>query len=396
MRCGSRSSTLRVLHVLPSLDPETGGPARSVPALCLALHKAGISTTLFTFGTGQTDTWAYPYELVRFRPLSHTRQVPTLAYLRALRETAPKFDLVHLHSLWNTAITASASVCRRVSVPYLISPRGTLQRTSLSRRAALKRLYAAICENRTIRHARGLHFLTAEEAAESLPLIPKGMPTQVVPNGIDPASLVVPRGNFRRAFPQLGTAPFLLFVGRLHPIKNLALQAQVCELLFPTFPTLKWVLIGPDDGEWAALAAWAAAHGYSDRILWTGLQPHARVVEALVDANLLLMTSHTEAQPMALTEALGAGTPVVMTQGMGFSAPAAAGAAFAAEPTAVALAEAVRGLLASPGEAAKLGESARRYALNHFSWPSVAASMQNFYAETLDRTKHPGSSATPR
>ena len=61
---------MKVLHIVPSLLPESGGPSRAVPELCRALAAAGTEVTLFSThraGNGITiDPAREPYEVVLF------------------------------------------------------------------------------------------------------------------------------------------------------------------------------------------------------------------------------------------------------------------------------------------------------------------------------------------
>ena len=110
---------MRVLHLIPSLDPATGGPARVVPDLCEALAAEGVDVTLWTFrrqGAPVTaEASGSPFPIQYFDPVAGTRELPTAAYCRRLWTAAPTYDLVHLHSLWNGVSTLSSWICRRVA-----------------------------------------------------------------------------------------------------------------------------------------------------------------------------------------------------------------------------------------------------------------------------------------
>ncbi|HYY57624.1 MAG TPA: glycosyltransferase, partial [Pyrinomonadaceae bacterium] len=148
---------MRVLHVIPSLDPSTGGPARSVPALCRALRSAGVEVALYTFRQScapVTVSEDEPFTVRQFKPLYGSREFPSIDFYSHIRRDVYDFDLAHLHSLWNPAISVSALACRRAGVPYMLSPRGMLQRSAVGRRRRLKSGYYRLWERDTIAGAR--------------------------------------------------------------------------------------------------------------------------------------------------------------------------------------------------------------------------------------------------
>lgn len=245
---------MRVLHVVPSLYAETGGPARSIPILCRALQAMGVDVTLYTFRrpgaetTISQDTETFPIEW--FVPAPGSRQFPTVAFYHRLRQGIRQFDLVHLHSLWNPAISVAALACRQAGVPYLLSPRGMLQDGAFHRKQGLKTLYFWLLERRTLAGTAVLHFFTRAETEDSYRFLSSRTSTLVIPSGIDPSSVdEVQRGRFRQSYPDLEGKRLLLCLGRLHWSKGLALQAQALALLVKDFPDLVWVLVGPDEGE---------------------------------------------------------------------------------------------------------------------------------------------------
>lgn len=375
---------MRLLHIVPSLEADTGGPARSVPALCHALQQRGVEVTLFHFNKTRTPALGFAQP---FAPVRGTRQVPTRAYLRALAAALPTYDLVHLHSMWNLAVTLSARACARAATPFVLTPRGMLQSGSTGRRRLLKRLYALAFENRTLRTAATLHFLTETEAQESRPLT-GDKPSFVIPNGINLEELpTVQRGAFRRAHPELAENPFILFIGRLHPGKGLDTQAAAFQQLAADFPDLLWVLAGQDDGEAGRLQARARSAGLSRRLVLTGLLPQAQCFEALADASAFVMTSRPgfEGQPLAAIEALAAGTPVVLTKSVGFLEPGRVGAAEVVENTPTAVAAAVAAILKDPRRASGLAQAGRAFARDHLAWPHIADELIREYDKILAR-----------
>jgi len=379
-----------VLHVVPSLDPATGGPARSVPGLCEALATEGLDVALWAFrrpGAPVTaEAWSSPSPIEYFEPVVGTHELPTTTYCRRLWAVLPTYDLVHLHSLWNGVSTLTAWACRRRGTPYVLSPRGMLQSTSVGRGRLLKRVYYSLLERHTISGSGALHFVSQVEATESATYLAPEARRFIIPNGVAVARAQdrgTEKGAFLRAHPSLQGRRIVLFVGRVHWSKGLWLQAEALPTLIQRVPRATWVLLGPDAGERARLEAWLADKGLQGHVYWAGEVPHAQVMAALADADVFVLTSLHEAQSVALSEALGAGTPIVSCAAAAFADLDQAGAAAIVPRDPAALAGVVAEILENPTRAHALGKAARRFATDVLSWPCIARDMRRGYEEVL-------------
>lgn len=353
-----------------------------MPALCTALSKSGVDISLLAFSASPdyVDASFTPYLMV---PLPGTRQGVTPSYIRTLLQLVRDHDLVHIHSLWNAPTQLAAMLARRTGVPYVVSPRGMLQTTSLSRKARVKDAFTTLVK-KVVTSAAGLHLLTESELADSRVFIPTSANVLVAPNGVDIAlKEQTARGAFRSAHPMLGDRPFVLFLGRLHWSKDLDVQLDACERAAARNADVMWVLVGPDEGEWSSLSSAIAARGLTERVVWVGPVNHDRALEAVGDANALFLTSRHEAHSMAMNEALALGTPLILTPSVGFPELAGTDAALVGE-SAEDLSNALLRIIEDADLADRLGEQGRRFARDHLSWPAIAGRMSTFYAGIIE------------
>lgn len=383
-----RENRLQVLHVVPCLHSTVGGPARSVPALCRALSRGGINVRLYTFQGGQVESGASSSEesipIERFRPFPGSRQFPTLTFYRRIRQDLERCDLVHLHSLWNPVVSLAAFTCRQAGVPYVVSCRGMLQQGAVDRKEWRKRIYYSLWEERTLAGAAAIHFFTAAELRDSRHFLKDPNRFFVVPNGIDPSlAKNVVKGRFREAFPDLKGKQIMLFLGRLHPVKGLELQAEVLALLVQQFPSLVWVLVGPDDGDWPRLSRCISSLGLERHVLWTGPLHGSRCLEALADADVFLLTSRHEAHSQAMNEALASGVPLVITDTVQYDEIEEWGAGYVTSRKAPQVAAALANILAHPQKAREMADAGRRLAAERLEWSRVADAMVQVYEKVL-------------
>lgn len=381
---------MRILQVVPDLRPDAGGPSRSVPELCSALSSAGIEVTLYTTGAPNAPMTLDPAEqnyAVRVFERGRDTLRGVHALYRAVRASAKNFDLIHIHSLWNSVATVSAAAARRAGVPYIIAPRGMLDPYCISRKRALKRAYAATLDRRTVEGAARLHCLNIAEARSLVPGWFRYPECAIAPNGIDLGNCAAASGEFRRSHPEFEGRRLMLFLGRLHPIKGLGLQLEALQLLRPRHPDLVWVLIGPDEGEWPRLAAAAHAAGLEDSVRWIGLIAGPERFSALADADVVVQTSWYECHSMTVNEALGVGVPLVITRSVHFDEVEEAGAGCVVDHDARSLAAAIESILIDPALARKMRLAGQRFAADHLAWPKIAQRLGIAYLDVISHSE---------
>jgi glycosyltransferase involved in cell wall biosynthesis len=265
-----RPARVRVLHVTPYFAPAFtyGGPPRSVLGLCRALRQNDVHVEVFTTNAnGREPLPAAPGGVlydgvpVRYFPLGAPRlfwNAPGLrrVLVRAIRE----FDVVHIHGLWHRPGWDAAHAARRAGVPYVISPRGMLEPQALAIHARRKAIAWRLIERRHLQGAALLH-ATSDREMETLTARRLGPPIVLAPNGVTIDSPAA--DDPRPILGALGLEPdarFVLFVGRIHPIKRLDLLAGAAARLRAR--DVHIVVAGPDEaGHQADVAPLIAASG---------------------------------------------------------------------------------------------------------------------------------------
>jgi glycosyltransferase involved in cell wall biosynthesis len=219
----------------------------------------------------------------------------------------------------------------------------------------------------------------------------------VIPLGID-ASLWDDPGPGRQKFRrQLGLDEDTVAVGavgRIAPVKNYPLLADVAAALRDMAPTLygrvKFIIIGggrPEDV--AAVTDRAAELGVADRVLPAG--PRTDPENFFPGLDLIALTSDNEGTPLSLIEGLAAGRPVAATAVGGVPdvvGPALApGGGFTIHERGVlaprrdarALARGLIWLIEHPDQAARLAALGRRHVRLTYDKSRLAADLGRLY-----------------
>lgn len=382
---------MRILHVIPSLNPRDGGPVTALIGLAeaQAQQPGGDRVSILS-------TWRDKIELnVADKLRASGAAVDMIGPARGplfrhpdVRAGAAKAvgdaDVVHIHSLWEEIQHQTCVAARRIGRPYILRPCGLLAPWSMSQSRLKKRLYLAWRMSKDLRRAAAIHFTSAAERDESL-FVPPDANRIVEPNGLNLAEFehLPEPGRFRARFPQLGRRPFVLFLSRIHRKKGF-------DFLVPAFASIQrkdvaLVIAGPDYGGYQReLEAMIAQAGIGDRVIFTGMLHGGERVEALVDAELFALPSYQENFGNAVVEALAAATPVIISDQVNiWRELQSAGVAGVVPLDAGALARELDRWLADDALRRTASERARDFVWKHYDWRQIARRWQEHYARLI-------------
>jgi glycosyltransferase involved in cell wall biosynthesis len=371
---------VRILHVVPTYLPAVryGGPIYAVHGLCRALAARGHEVSVFTTNVDGKSESAVPLdsdvmlEGVRVRYFrSELRRVYYSRRLgRAVNAEAKSFDVIHLHSvfLWPTYAAARAAAAAKVQ--YVISPRGMLVPELIRERSRwMKTMWLRMFERRTFANAAAIHLTSHREEDDARrTAMPLPHPF-IIPNGID----VVPRPSVPR------DERLVLYFGRISWKKRIDVLIDALAQL----PEARLAIAGNDDeGLTPKLRERARFAGVGDRVTFAGAIDPAAKWELLAGAAVLALPSISENFGNVVLEAMMTETPVVLSEGVGLAEDVRnAGAGIVTADFAGAL----RTLLADGALRAEMGRNGRALVESEFTWPSVAARMEEAYCSIASR-----------
>ncbi len=158
---------------------------------------------------------------------------------------------------------------------------------------------------------------------------------------------------------------------------------DIAERLAAQFPTVRWRLVGPDEGEAEAVRRRIA--GVNADVHWEGPLPVDRTSARMSRASVLVLPSINEPFPMSVLEAMAVGLPVVITESCGLAYLEEQGALAVAQDTLDSLVIAVSSLLASTETRRAMGARAREVVKRDHSPAAIGA--MAISALGLDRSR---------
>ena len=124
--------------------------------------------------------------------------------------------------------------------------------------------------------------------------------------------------------------------------------------------------------------------GLSDSVLFTGVVTGPVKYALLRNADVFVLSSYGEGLPMAVLEAMAAGTPVVITDQCYLPEVEACNAGMTVRCNVDSVAAGLSKVLAEPALRETMGENGRRLVNDKFTWDKVAAATQTLCQRVLD------------
>lgn len=378
----------RVLHILATADPVSGGPIEGAIRCGLAWDADGHRQDLLTLDPPGADHWPdYPGRIIN---LGEGRRglLGRYRFSRGarswLRGHAGDYDAVIVSGLWNFSTMAARLALVGLPVPYFVFTHGMLDpwfKRTYPLKGVAKQLLWLFNEGVLLRHATRVLFTTEEERAlAERVFLPYRVKAAVVGYGASdmPEGDRRQRAAFDAAFPAVQGRRFLLFLSRLHAKKGCDLLIGAFARIAAAHPDLDLVIAGPDDGHTeAGLRQQVRALGLGQRVHFTGMIGGDLKWGAFRRCEAFALTSHQENFGVAVVEAMAASRPVLITDKVNIWREVEQdGAGLVDNDTADGAERLLRRFLAmDEGERARMGAAARGSFERRFRADAAAATL---------------------
>lgn len=395
------TDALKILQVVASYYPAVryGGTIVSVHGLATALAARGHDVHVYTTSVDGDRDSDVPHDQpvmldgvhVWYFRSPNLRRLYRSPDLRAqLARTVANFDVVHTHAVFLWPLWVAARAATRAGVPYVVSPRGMLERDLIRRKSPwLKALWIALIERRNLERAAAIHVTSAREAEELASFHFQLPPVVTIPNGVDLDAPAASDGAVvDRMSVDVSGSPYVLFLGRVSWKKGLDRLVRAMPYISSGLRVI--VAGGDDEGLRGSLEAEAGRLGVADRLVFTGPVAGAGKHASLSGAQLLVLPSHSENFGNVVLEAMAAGCPVVVTPEVG-AAPIveASGAGWVVSGEPATLGARISALAADAELRAVMSARGRAAAAARFSWSAVARDMEALYTSVSARPGGP-------
>ena len=392
---------MKVLHVIPSVAAVRGGPSQAVIEMVRGLRSQDVDAEIVTTNDNGKDLLDVPlYELtdrleeyanvpIRFFPRfsPNINAVREFAFSGALTtwlwQHITEYDLVHVHAIFSYASTIAMAIARIKNVPYITRPLGQLCEWSLQQSKLRKQIYLNVIERSNLLHSKSLHF-TAEQEKTEFNQLGLNIPNFILPHGVYiPTPISDAKTQVRKILHILDQRPIVLFMSRIHPKKGLEYLISALSKLKESNFAL--VIAGSGDPDYVnQIKDLLKTHDICDRTHMIGFVKGETKNLYLQGADIFALTSHSENFGIAAIEALAAGTPVLITDGVAIAPMVKEQAiGYVTQLEVEAIASIIQEFFDHPDIAKQKGDRATLYIAEHYSWAKITCRLMTVYKNLL-------------
>ena len=385
---------MKILMIVPALGSIYGGPSKSVIELAEAIGKRGVNIDVVTTNANGDErinvpllTWIeeknYRIQYFPYWNILDYKFSPSLTHW--LFHNIGNYKLVHTNAVFSYPVLPAYWACQRNKIPYVVTPRGMLEPWALNYKSYKKGLYFSLVEKPALQKASAIHTLASTEA-ENIKTLNLGTPLVVIPNGIYRANFeALPNPEiFYQEFSETRNKTLIIFLGRIDPKKGLDLLAKAFAKAHKLFPETHLIVAGQDNTGYLPTAQhYFKEEGCADAVTFTGMLTGEIKYAALAASNIYVAPSYSEGFSMSVLEGMATGLPCVITTGCNF--PEAKDVAKIVDIDPEQIANALISLLQTPLEAKNMGDRARAFILENYTWDKIVLKMIAIYNEIIKK-----------
>lgn len=357
-----------------------GGPIVSLWNLCRGLAARGVSVRVLTTDADGPRRIPVPPGWLRLADRLEARycrralfELGAPGLVAQLPREVAAADAIYVSGLFVWPLPALALLASLARRPLLIAPRGMLLPAALAGKPKRKRIFLALLRAslpETVWHT------TSEEESRSVREHFPGARILCLPNPVEVPAELPER-------PEAGDPPYLLYLGRLHPHKQVDRILEAFALwhrLHPGAGLDLHIAGGGDPGLRATLVRLAEELGTAHRVRFLGEVSGDAKARLLAGAEGLILASRSENFGQSVAEALAHATPCVVTRTAPWSQLDELGCGFWVEEAD--LAGGIGRLMAlSAEERRAMGRRGRAYVESELSIGAVALRMGEILEE---------------
>jgi glycosyltransferase involved in cell wall biosynthesis len=387
---------MKILMVVPALGEIYGGPSKSVLDLTETIGKSGVSIDIVATNANGYKTLDVPlltwiqkenYRIQYFPYWNFLDYKFTWSLTCWLFKNVNNYELVHTNAIFSYPLLPAYWSCQIAKIPYIVTPRGMLEPWALTYKSWKKKLYLFCLETPALQKASAINMLTSTEA-EHIKKLNIKTPLVIIPNGIHRnycESILSPE-IFYDNFPETKNKKLIIFLGRIDPKKGLNLLAPAFAKVHEKFAETHLIVAGPDNTEFLHTAeSYFSKAGCRDAVTFTGMLTGNIKYAALAAAKIYVAPSYSEGFSISVLEAMAAGLPCVITTGCNFPEAGKTQAASVVTINSHSIAHALIELLQDEEKAKKMGDRARQFILENYTWDRVASKMVSVYQDIINR-----------
>lgn len=311
---------MKILHVIPSVNPSGGGPMEGVKNLGIILSRYGHSVEVVTLDNPSSDFLEnYPFVVHAMGPAKGS-----YAYASKLKQwlkaNIANYDKIIVNGIWQYHSFCTWSVIRKTKIPYFVFTHGMLDpwfKINYPLKHLKKWLYWPWSEYKVLRDAKAVIFTCEEErilAKQSFWLYKANEAVTTYGTASPPKNGSELKNKFISRNPELIGKKIILFLSRIHEKKGCDLLIAAFSKVVDSNDNIHLIIAGPgNESDILKLKNQAKILGIEDKISWLGMVRDDEKWGAFYASDVFCLPSHQENFGIVVAEALACAKPVLIS-----------------------------------------------------------------------------------
>ena len=303
---------MKVSQVIISLDKSIGGPARSLPTMCIGLKNLNVCSDVLTYQSKNPNVESLIEKGIGLhfaeKENSLWGKFCSTSFVKLLEVDV---DIIHIHSLWAWPLHCVSRFAQRNVIPVVWSPRGTLESWSLRQKRIKKWMALFLYQRTDLQNSFCIHATSVEEA-NSIRRLGLKNPIAIIPNGINISNYPMKMWDKN---PQKKRT--LSFLSRIHPKKGIELLLEAWSKM-PSEILKSWNVRIAGEGELRYVnhvrKLLSTKYAKFD-IEMVGPKYGKEKIDFLHQTDVFILPTYSENFGVAIAEAMACGIPVITTKG---------------------------------------------------------------------------------
>ena len=308
---------MRIIEVVPRFRPAIGGMEEHVYQISLELAKRGHEVTVITSSDVDSEDRPLQTEIMQgirvYRsPLIVPRLFRELWLVSNMANVfrGVKGDVVHTHGYRCMSSLQATCLASKKGIPVVLTPHGIYPSRSLAN-AFLKSAFDCTFGHALVTCSKKIVALSEHNVQLLLRIGAMPDKIAVVPNGVCVDEYADLKKSKVKQEPGFAN-PMLLSVGRIDWNKQLDKVIDAMPLILRSFPSAKFVIVGPDYAKFSGrLSQLANKTGVDHALVMTGKVTAERLRELYSAADIFLLPSSYEGFGLSMIDAMISRVPVI-------------------------------------------------------------------------------------
>lgn len=298
---------MRILHTIPGLSLNSGGPSTCTYHLLTGLNKMGVRADVLALSPQKPEEQIGTDDFIKFVPCDAFSPLLYSPNFKRYLKEHQNYDIYHANAIWSLPSHYTRLIAKEQNKPFVLATHGMLYPQALRISSWKKKLALPLFQRKDLEMT---DCLQATCEAELVHIRQFGLknPVAIVPNCLYMPILptVRQKENSLRRF---------AFVGRIHRIKNIDTLIQAWAQLGSKTKEAELLIIGDGDAACKKELEQLAEKCASGNIRFTGFLHGKELQQITSSLDFQVLPSQSENFGMVVPEALIQGIPVIASKG---------------------------------------------------------------------------------